>query len=1392
MINIYRSDNTNYNNNGNATLVPIYCTQKVNINGVWQVVMEHPYDKEERWKFIVAGAVLKIHTTAVETATNDQLYRIYSVETGLHSVYCEALPIALDAYNDTNVNSLTIDNKTGVQFASTLNDIWNKYTITSNITSENSGKYQNTNLIEILNGGDKCFSKLWKGEIKYDNTAISVNTRLDSNPATYKLRLGRDIKDIKYKVDETDVITRMYPVGASGARLNYQDDYHIGDGKQYIDSAHINDYPIIHKAYIKTDYLICTTKADSKDGEAYFNTAQLLGNLSSSVVTWYSEALDEYMAGAFGYKGNIDFIKKAIKYTKKKDGVKGLAELLKDNITYLKNEELLKYINQTIDGSVGFIDNYDDSKYSLTKVGDRKTTITDGLQVNKGKDNECLNFEIDTTKISSVTQIVGLIYDNSGKIVERKEWSGTKSDPTFQIKVDLDGYDAIRIYYEKVFGVGTVTFPLIGEAVVSTLTTDYADWSDGIRIKKNEANSQVWFELDVTKIDEVTKIVGTKHNKSGAIVTTTIFTGHESSVEFHVDVDLTTYESLTIYYSVKLPSGSSTMPVITEVDVGNIPYDYYRYLLQNPQFESESEWVTDEWQRVDNRWRRFDENGYMLTVSDTGEWGWWNKSSHRYYGNAKKSIYVFDQWLKINGDWIWFDSNGDAHQRKSIISTLSAMFNGMFSMNLQTLLTDGEESLYKAFYLRLTTYAQDMYSKGADLPTITVDVDAMVLNNVVGYEGFATLKLGNGVHVDFGDLEADERVIGIEYDCVTNRNSKIILGAPSDTITSMINRKADVGSGYVGGYGIKIENNLITYSGGEGEGVGGSGTGSVDITPLHFSGTPVADITIDGTVTHLYGGLKYWTETETELYNASKKAVVGSDWTCKPAYMYSCDHHGKLWEYRLIGQYGMVARISFHPPMVDEHVQPMPIPETTAEYYAAGIALCPNLDENPQSTIKRILWQISDVQDYARIHNFWEGDAGYEIRELHCGDQGDRTLYIYYASIPAVDLDNPDFSWVSRFEDENVYPYIDPNGDDTKETDPEEKNNLYVRQLNIIGYYNSEQDFLDKIIQSIDFATYTYTSTGMAYDPHDALKNGVVFWGGTVGMQCRNQEVNKEDYPFVVYEDGTIKAKEFLYDGETMVKDVLSYGRTIKNKETGIVDIRDVTDVRTENGSLKNLSTGVVTLEAFTGVHGYYEGKTGLVPTPRVADNDKFLHSGGTWESVLQSDFVGATASANGTHGFVPAPLISDKDKFLKGDGTWAEVDQNDFVGATSEDDGSHGLVPAPTTDDVESFLKGDGTWAEVKINNARIIAWKNITPAQYEALSSAEQNNGVIYLVSENAQGASGFFTAWKSVTSAPSTADNILYLESENANGAMSMEITPTNKIPTENDNNLYFVGG
>lgn len=248
----------------------------------------------------------------------------------------------------------------------------------------------------------------------------------------------------------------------------------------------------------------------------------------------------------------------------------------------------------------------------------------------------------------------------------------------------------------------------------------------------------------------------------------------------------------------------------------------------------------------------------------------------------------------------------------------------------------------------------------------------------------------------------------------------------------------------------------------------------------------------------------------------------------------------------------------------------------------------------------------------------------------------------------------------------------------------------------------------------------------------------------------------------------------------------------------------------------------------------------GLVPAPTSADSTKVLQGDGTWVAQTGGTDVEANPSATATdtlnkigidgtvYGIVGGGGSGNVDDvYVNGESvldanhiaqikSYKEVTQSQYDALPSSktsdgilyaitDAGGGGgggttVIANPSgeaTDEltkiqIENIIYDIESGTKVKINDSRIIAWKNITSTQYEALSSAEKNNGVIYLVSENAQGASGFFTAWKSVLTAPSTADNILYLESENANGAMNMEITLADKIPTENDNNLYFIGG
>lgn len=200
---------------------------------------------------------------------------------------------------------------------------------------------------------------------------------------------------------------------------------------------------------------------------------------------------------------------------------------------------------------------------------------------------------------------------------------------------------------------------------------------------------------------------------------------------------------------------------------------------------------------------------------------------------------------------------------------------------------------------------------------------------------------------------------------------------------------------------------------------------------------------------------------------------------------------------------------------------------------------------------------------------------------------------------------------------------------------------------------------------------------------------------------------------------------------------------------------------------------------------------------------------------------------STGSNGLVPAPTSADSAKVLQGDGTWVaqtggtDVEANPSSAATDTlnkigiDGTVYGIAGGGSASAISDLtdvtltnltngqiLKYDSTsqkWVNADETGGggsnvgkSILAWKNITPAQYTALSAAEKNNGVIYFISASAQGDSGFITQWKSVTSAPSTSDNTLYFQSSSANGAMGIQMVESNTIPIATDNIPYLVEG
>ena len=308
MICIYSPTNTDYTHNGDATLIPIRCELSMAINGAWQLTLEHPYDPEERYKYITEGAVLRVDINSVrEQTTTRQRFRVYQYTKGLNSVTAIAFPIAMESTYDAPIDNLVLTAKTGAQAMSDINTKigTSKYTLSSDITTVKSASYSNTNANSVIAGGDaNCFIKVWGGEIIYDNYKYSVKQRLgDTNANNHKIQYGRNLSSIDLQKDDSGLTTRIYPISADGIRLN---------GNGYVDSSHISDYPVVHHRFMTAPYNLIEQNETSNSATAVL-TRTALSTISTQASTLaqaaYDEAIDQGVQPDFINKNRSEIIK---------------------------------------------------------------------------------------------------------------------------------------------------------------------------------------------------------------------------------------------------------------------------------------------------------------------------------------------------------------------------------------------------------------------------------------------------------------------------------------------------------------------------------------------------------------------------------------------------------------------------------------------------------------------------------------------------------------------------------------------------------------------------------------------------------------------------------------------------------------------------------------------------------------------------------------------------------------------------------------------------------------------------------------------------------------------------------------------------------------------------
>lgn len=205
-----------FDGNGLSILVPTVCEITEELNGLYELKLEHPFDEEGRWKHLLELNIIK---------ANGQLFRIYNKSTKMDSDGSKKRVVrARHIFYDLN-DKLLIDvrpeNKNGIEFIDyIMNRMYDddpqkfyptyKYSWDSDIERTATSYFIGKSVTAALLGDDNCFVNRLGGEIYRDNFVFTINERKQKSKAdSFNISYGVDMIDVEETIDYSDMITNL-------------------------------------------------------------------------------------------------------------------------------------------------------------------------------------------------------------------------------------------------------------------------------------------------------------------------------------------------------------------------------------------------------------------------------------------------------------------------------------------------------------------------------------------------------------------------------------------------------------------------------------------------------------------------------------------------------------------------------------------------------------------------------------------------------------------------------------------------------------------------------------------------------------------------------------------------------------------------------------------------------------------------------------------------------------------------------------------------------------------------------------------------------------------------------------------------------------------------------
>lgn len=221
---------------GRGALAPSTCHVTEDLNGAFELIMEHPIDAAGKWSKVTETAFIKS-----PTHRGAQMFRVYA-----KSVNTKTKRLSVSArhkFYDLERNFL-LDVRPTVKDGQEAGNIIlagcaspHPFSFASDITGVSSAYYIRQNPVAALIGNiDQSYINRWGGEILRNNNNISINTRIGADSGV-RIAYSKQLAGLNMTVNMTSVYTRIIPTA-----LNAEGAVMLTDAIHY-DSPLIDSYP---------------------------------------------------------------------------------------------------------------------------------------------------------------------------------------------------------------------------------------------------------------------------------------------------------------------------------------------------------------------------------------------------------------------------------------------------------------------------------------------------------------------------------------------------------------------------------------------------------------------------------------------------------------------------------------------------------------------------------------------------------------------------------------------------------------------------------------------------------------------------------------------------------------------------------------------------------------------------------------------------------------------------------------------------------------------------------------------------------------------------------------------------------------------------------------------